>query len=1189
MREVIDEVLSGNFGSETGSLDFSQATLELSVYPGEEYEGSFQVYGENDALIKGRVFSTDYRVECLTPEFAGRDAEISYVLHGSCLETGEVVKGAFRVISNLGEYSLPYEVTCEDGWPETSLGTIQNLSDFINLAKGNWQEAVSLFYSDSFLKILENGNSQSIPIYYGLAAYPGREQNMEEFLIHAGKKQCVEFLTETPQVTLEMQQAEGEWHLMEQEISVTRSGWGYVALNVEADGEFLVLEKALLVEEDFLGNYARIPFYVDPIKLKPGINHGKLVFYNSFTSFEVRVTVKNGMAHLVNQARLHWDQAIVKIMRTYERFRTRKMGLANWLDQTREQVDKLIAMNEEDPMPCLFKAQILITQDSQNEAQWLLSHAVDLMERQPDVDEELWAYYLYLTTLLSRDEEEILKVTDEVEQLYRKNPESWRIAWLLLYLSAEFMDKPAEKLRFMEKQFERGCRSFVIYVEALQAYLSNPALLRKLGEFERQVLYYGIRKDYFSPDLAERFLGLLAKDKDYSPILCRILERLYRKRKDARIVQHLCELFVRGGILGLKALPWYEKGVEEQLRITNLYESFMSSIDPEERKSLPKAAVLYFSYQNKLDQDRTAFLYDYVLDNKVLYADVYDKYVLRCRDFVNDQIAKGRINRHLARIYSRMLTPEVISQQNADVLIRLLFTVKIRVKDERMKKLIVFAKGSMIGMEYPLIGGETLAPVYGEDSTLIFEDAFGNRFADEISFETERYLNPDLFLQGLENKNMQSPEFDLYLLNKAGDEPLGDELAEKAIGLCSWEGLETGKKTQICLRLLKQFFEGAQPEKMDELFGIMKALPLTLTQRMEAAKYAVLRGDYEVPYAWMQEFGPYFMDGNTLARLLGNLLAGGYGEEPSITAAVTYLFRRGKASALALDYLSKYGEGHLKDLRDLWKEMRENSLDVTALEERILIQMIFSGAYVAERSEIFEEYYKHAGESSVIKAYVIQSSYDYFVKERTADSICFRVMLDGARWESNLPKVCKLAFLKHYAENPSEVSREVDGALDAFLREMMAEKIHFEFYHKLRHQRHLLGELADKCLVEYRTKPGGRARIHYVIAKDGEKGQEYLSENMRDVFCGICCREFVLFFGETLQYYVTEEIGGEETMTVSGTLQCRETDADAAGTMYGMINDMVMSQGMQDGDALDKALEHYYFKEFCGESLFTLR
>ena len=1189
MREVIDEILNGNCGGETGSLDFSQATIELSVYSGEEYRSSFQIFGENDALIKGQVFSTDYRVECLTPEFVGRDAEIFYVLHGACLEAGEVVKGAFRVISNLGEYSLPYEVTCEEGWPDSSAGPIQNLQDFVNLAKENWQEALALFYSDSFIKIMEKDQPDGIPVYYGLTAYPGQEQNMEEFLIRMGKKQFVDFLTETPQITLEMQPAEVEWNLMEREISVTRNGWGYVALNIEADGEFLVLEKSLLTEEDFLGNYARLPFYVDPMKLKPGINRGKLVFYNSYTSFEADVTVKNGAAPMADQAKLHWDQTIIKIMRTYESFRIRKIGLSSWLDQTRDLVEKLIAMNEEDPMPCLFKAQILITQESQNEAQWFLSHAVDLMERHGEADEELWAYYLYLTTLLSRDEEEILRVTDEEEHLYRKNPESWRIAWLLLYLSEGFMDKPSEKLRFMEEQFERGCRSFVIYVEALQAYLSNPALLRKLGEFERQVLYYGVRRDYFSPDLVERFMGLLDKDKDYSPILCRILERLYRKRKDVRIVRHICELYVRGGILGAKAVPWYEKGVEEQLRITNLYESFMSSIQPEERKNLPKAVVLYFSYQNKLDQDRTAFLYDYVLDNKVLYADVYDKYVLKCRDFVNDQISKGRINRHLARIYSRMLTPEMMNAQDADELVRLTFTARIRVGDERMKKLIVFANGSTIGREYPLVGGEANVPLYGDDCTLLFEDAFGNRFSDEISFETERFLQPDLFLADLENRDIQIPEFDLYLLNKAGDAPLGDALAEKALSLCAWEGLEAKKRIQICLRLLKQFVEESKPEKMDGIFESLRVLPLTLTERMEAAKYAVLRGNYDLVHVWMKEFGPYFMDGNTLARLVGNLLAGGCGEEPSITAAVTYLFHRGKASALALDYLSKYGEGHLKELRDLWKEMRENSLDVTALEERILIQMIFSGAYVAERSEIFEEYYKNAAESSVIKAYVIQSSYDYFVKERTADSICFRIMMDDGRWETTLPRVCKLAFLKHYAENPSELSKEVDGALDAFLREMMTEKIHFEFYHKLKHQRHLLGELADKCLVEYRTKPGGRARIHYVITSEIQKGQEYLSENMRDVFCGICCREFVLFFGETLQYYVTEEIGGEETMTASGTLQCRETEKDAAGTMYGMINDMVMSEGMKDNDALDEALEQYYFKEFCGEALFTLQ
>ena len=780
-------------------------------------------------------------------------------------------------------------------------------------------------------------------------------------------------------------------------------------------------------------------------------------------------------------------------------------------------------------------------------------------------------------------------MTDEVEAIYKRNPGSWRIAWLLLYLSVEFAGVPAEKLRFLEKQYERGCRSFVIYLEALQVYLANPAMLRKLGDFERQVIYYGIRKDFCSPDLAERFLGLMEKEKGYSPILCKILEKLYQKRKDERIVRQLCELFVRGGILGKRALPWYEKGVEEQLRITNLYESFMASLDPQDRKSLPKAVVLYFSYQNKLDYERSAFLYDYVLDNKLLCEEVYDKYVLKCRDFVKEQIAKGRINRHLARIYSRMLTTQTIREQNPEDVVKLLFSTRIRVKDDRMKKVILYAKGSVLGQEYPLVGGETCAPIYGQETTILFEDGFGNRFGEEISRELEHYMQPELFVQDLTDKEINIPEFDLWLLDREGDKVWDENMAKRALKLCSWEGLDRDRRKDLSLRLMKQAYEEEHPERMDEVLKYFQTAELSQVERMEVAKYAVLHGNYKIVFAWMQKYGPYFLDANILARLVGSMILNGCGEDPCLVASATYLFRRDKASAAMLEYLSLYGEGTLKELRDLWKAMLESELDVTALEEKLLIQMIYTGSFVSERTEIFERYYRQAGETNVTRAFVIQGCFDYFVREKTADGILFRTMLDDYKSGTSLPKVCKLAFLKYYAENPGEKSREADSALDAFLREMMAEKMHFAFYRKLSGQRHLLGELADKVIVEYRTKPGGKARIHYLITQDGVDSKEYLSENMRDVFWGICCREFVLFFGETLEYYVTEEIDGKETMTVSGKLQCPEADGEAAKTKYGIVNDAVMSLSMHDDAALDETLDQYYFKEFCGESLFTMR
>ncbi|MBO4750667.1 MAG: hypothetical protein J5546_10145 [Lachnospiraceae bacterium] len=1187
MREIIDEILNGNYARETGSLDFSQASVELTALQGELTQGSFWVRGDGAQVVKGRVFSTDYRMECLTPEFLGEEAEITYVFHGEGAQPGEAISGAFRVISNLGEYSLPFVVNLSNAFPMSSLGPVTDLSQFVTLAKENWQEAVSLYYSPEFSTILSKENPRLMPIYRGLSVTDGQEQNVEDFLICAGEKQAVTYYTETPLLRLEMMPSEGVYQPFEQEFIVSKNGWGYVVLNVECEGDFLSTDREVICEEDFLGNSVHVPYYVDKAYLHAGENRGKIVLYNSFTCLEVPVTVKLGNAPAIDPARRQWKQTVVAIMQQYEKFRTRKIGLDGWMEQTMTLVERLVALDEHAPMPRLFKAQLLITQERTKEAQWLLEHAADLMESGRG-DNELWAYYLYLTTLITRDDEQIDAVAREVETLYYKQPDSWRIAWLLLYLSQELSSNPSERLRFLAKQYDYGCRSFVIYLEALQIYLNNPAMIRTLGAFEQHVLLYGLRKDFFNQDMAERFLELMDKNKEYSPLLCRILERLYRKKKDLRIVSHMCGLLVKGGVLGKRALPWYERGVEEQLRITNLYESFMSSIDLKERKGLPKPAVLYFSLQNKLDYEHCAFLYDHVLDNKVVYQEVYDKYLLKSKDFVEQQIQRGRVNKHLARLYARLFTPEMVTEQNVDVLIRIVFAARIAVKDDRMKKVIVYAKGSILGREYPITGGEVIAPIFGKDSTLVFEDAFGNRFAGDCA-DVEHFLKPDLFAPELKKRNAQAPEFDLWLLDQAGDEPLDELLSEKALNLLSWSGLAPEERRKLSLRLLREYFESEQAERLEEVLGLLGDANLTLSERMEVSRYALLQGNYEKPYEWMQTYGPYFLDANTLARLTAKALAGEDGEVACLVAASNYLFLRGKANVAMLDYLSRYMQGTLKDLRDLWNALRENSLDVTSLEERILVQMIFTGGYIAERAMIFEDYDRALRDSDVSKAYVIQNCFDYFVRENTADEIIFRYVLDDHLAGLPVPKVCKLAFLKFYAENPAKDSREINAALETFLREMMAEKLHFEFYRKLKGQKHLLGELSDKVIVEYRTRPGGKARIHYVITQEGGATQDYLSETMRDVFWGICCKEFILFFGETLEYYVTEEIGGKETMTIRGKLEGAEADAESAGTKFGMINDMVISEGMGDGDALDEALESYYFKEFCGENLFRMR
>ena len=67
-----------------------------------------------------------------------------------------------------------------------------------------------------------------------------------------------------------------------------------------------------------------------------------------------------------------------------------------------------------------------------------------------------------------------------------------------------------------------------------------------------------------------------------------------------------------------------------------------------------------------------------------------------------------------------------------------------------------------------------------------------------------------------------------------------------------------------------------------------------------------------------------------------------------------------------------------------------------------------------------------------------------------------------------------------------------------------------------------------------------------------ENGQaeDYLSEYMQEVYSGVFFKEFVLFFGENLQYYIMEESENEEQLTESGSLQKSDIMNESPDSKY---------------------------------------
>ncbi len=1186
MREIIDRILEGNFDYENGSLDFSCAKVEINIPAGSVYEGSFHIHSTSGVLTDGYISTTDLRVECITTTFSGYDEEIAFRVHGEYMEEGEVVKGAFNVISNHGEYYLPFVVSIEHTILNSSIGTIKNLFHFANLAKSNWQEAVNLFYTPSFSCIFTGSDAKVYDSYRGLSVYPGNEQNVEEFLIQINKKQKVEFLVEEKEVYMEPSSSESTYKVLEQEIEIVRNGWGYTALNVECDGDFLFTEKESLSDDDFLGNRCRLPVFIDTALCRDGKNFGQVVLYNSHVCITVPVTVKMGEARRSDITR---RRITVQLMEFYQAFRFKKISSATWMKETGKLIDKLVAMDENDVPTRLFQAQLLISEERYNEAEWLLDHAVSLMEQRGMEDGTLLAYYLYLTTLIHRDAKYVDQIAMEVQQLYRKDTSQWRVAWLLLYLLEEYSKSASTKWMFLEKQFYYGCSSPILYTEALYLLANNPSLLRRLDSYELQVLHYGAKQQMLGPELAEQIIYLSGKVREYSAVLFRILVSLYEKKKDVRVLQEICTLLIKGCKSGSIYFEWYQKGVEAQLRITNLYEYYMMSLDLSVQQELPKMVLMYFAYQSNLDYERSAYLYQYIIQHKEEFPEIYESYRVRIERFVIDQIQKMHINRNLAALYQNMLTPGMITEETAKALSRLLFAHQVRVEDSRLHKVVVYQSGSLNPREYILQEGTTWVALYGNDYTIVLEDRWGNRFVKNVEYTLEKLMMPGKFLRMIAHYEQNCPELDQYLCETESNEITADSIG-RAVRVVASDNLTPRIKREFYLRILQYYYDTDNMAALDEYLERIPFEELSMEERGKVLKFMVLRGKYHIAYQWMLQYGPYFIDAKTLMRLTSEMIRrGNMMENKTLTSAVAHAFRKGKYDSTILAYLNLYYQSMTKDMRDVWKASRSFEVDCYNLSERIILQMLYSGAFVVEKMDILRYYVSQGAKSEVEKALLLQCAYDYFVNQKLTENYVFHEIRYAHQRGEEIPVVCKLAYLKYYAENAKEMTKEDKPLIEEFMGEMLRKKIYLNFFRELKGFGYLTRTMADRTIVEYQARSGWKARIHYVIMNEHGEADEYLTEYMTEVYGGICFKDFVLFFGENLQYYITEEYEGEEQLTESGTIQKSDIVGASSGNRYELINDMNISKTLMDYDTLDTLLEEFYRKEYWNRQLFPLK
>ena len=105
---------------------------------------------------------------------------------------------------------------------------------------------------------------------------------------------------------------------------------------------------------------------------------------------------------------------------------------------------------------------------------------------------------------------------------------------------------------------------------------------------------------------------------------------------------------------------------------------------------------------------------------------------------------------------------------------------------------------------------------------------------------------------------------------------------------------------------------------------------------------------------------------------------------------------------------------------------------------------------------------------------------------------------------------------------------------------------------------------------------------------DGKNICDYKKIPMREMYDGYYSTSFCLFFSQQLQYYITKEMEGEESLVESGKVEKLDAVDIQKETRFSLLNDILVSTALQDRDTTMQLMKEYDEKVFTTETILKL-
>lgn len=1189
MKDKVERLAKGIFEYELPQLLLSEETISVSVCAGEAFCGKFSVYNRELTMMKGIVYSSSEFLVPTEKQFIGKENEINYVVHAEFAKAGETHKGEITIVSDCGEVSLPFTVSIMPMSCISAEGEIRDLFQFAGLAQNNWAEAKRIFFSNSFEATVLADRIGEQTIYRQLMQSSSADCALEEFLVYSKKKSLVQIKADHTSIVFRP-----EKRAVMERITLWKDSWGYVDISVETTGDFFMVSAGRITSENFNGGRYVLEVAVDGETLAEGKHFGQILLKTARQTICIDVSCFCEKTAREKEKKRHlFHAAEIKLYGRYFDFRTGKIKPANYIAEAESLVELLLVRVRDAIFPeavtykkeltyRMYRAYLALIGGKPNLAAGEIE-SLRAEREQGRMDPELVGTLHYLDAMGQKSAEGVRYYAEQIGMLAQRFQESSLLLWFHIYTDKRKENSRIEHLAQLKEHFENGQNSPLLYYEALILWNEDPALIHELGEFEQQVLCFAIKRKLLKKETMLQCALLAPQAKKQGMLLIRCFAEGYEQFAQRDVLRVLCLLLIKNNIRSEKYHKYFAEACAVQMRMEQLQEYYIYTCGNSLQKQLDPSVLMYFIYGNDLEEPYRAFLYAYVVRNKDSMSSFYRTYLKRIEQYAVGCMKEGRIDRNLAIVYAEVLRDIIIDSELAQTLPGLLFTYCMECENSEIVAVSVRHKEEEEEEIVPFVSGTAYLKVYTEDAGILLLDAKGNRYLPAGNSKMYRLLHGEELLSRCCELAGDNKILLLNLLEKAHNfrtvEVDSIELSKRVANL---NGLRNSFRQSEVHAMVKYCYDNFQAEQLDYYLTKLQPEFLEKEERCQAVELLIIRGRYDLALDAITKYG---MDGITSKRLLKlcekMLLQCGEEQNDMLLLLCMEVFRQEQYNENIIRYLAAYYNGTTQDMFRIWEACAEYGIEAEDLEERLLGQHLFAETFLPDEHRIFFSYSKKRANPKLLRAYLSYYAYRYFVHGTELGQELQPLLLREAG-ENNT--ICRLAILKQYSEKPS-LSAEEQAFVNKNLEEFARQDMLFPFFATFEGKASIPPSMEDKVYVEYHTRPDRKVKISYLY--DNDEKSEFKSEEMKHIGYGFFVKEFILFYEEVLQYYISEESEEGQTITESFFRKADEDKLNDDTTKYGQINLILTAMDLQDEKTTVDMLENYYRMEYTVNHLFS--